>query len=415
MRALTENSDSTTNAFIASRRLSRSDAVGICTLILLASALLALGLADGNIGLSEDSWYYRDVARHLAAGEGVVTENALQARPVTRWPPGYPLLLAPGEIVGMGVESWAFAMNFVLLGILIGTVYALLRIAGLHWSNSAAGALLVLFGNGLLVQFGMLLSEALFLPLEVMFIGTLLLSRPPAAKRWIVVAALLAAAASLTRFSGEGFILGGLGFFLFDRSASPGCRIRSGVSFFLVAQVPVFSWLARNWILTGAISDLGFAPRIPEGDAFLNLWRVFTTFWLPEGLSRWFRHGLATLLLACAFLGNGVYMKHHDDQVLPLVRASSWCILGYVSFLLWTYFSSRSLPHLDLRMMLPVLIPMALILVTAGRSLEPALRRFAALLIVVLLLVGAVRVLLAIDAMRSVGPYSAWLHHGAAP
>ena len=64
----------------------------------------------------EDSTHYIEGARHLAAGDGYVTGllepgDEPRWRPITRFPPGFSLLLVPGIWLGLSPlasAAWVF-------------------------------------------------------------------------------------------------------------------------------------------------------------------------------------------------------------------------------------------------------------------------------------------------------------------
>lgn len=308
----------------------------ILALITISCGALVYGIADGGLGMSEDSWSYLEAAQNMAAGEGYAAGGAAQ-HPLLRWPPGYSLALLPGAWLPFGVHAWGGLLNCALLGSLVIGVYTALRQATLDRLRCILGTLLVVVGHTLLAQYGILLSEALYLPLEVLAVSTLARARVSQGFRFLLLSAAACACATLTRFAGQSTILGGALFFLIPSSFIAQRSWYRTFVFLFVAQTPVILWLIRNWMLTNAVSDLGTKPVEISSAPLLDCWRVLTTYWLPEGLERITRHAGALLCLGAAMLAlvSGWKKLERESRALFL---SCICIMGtYVLFVFSLY------------------------------------------------------------------------------
>lgn len=391
-----------------------ADAALTLALALCAMVATGAGMEPHGIGFSQDSWGYRDAAINLAKMEGMASGQGEHLRIITRWPPLYSLLLAPSVHFGADVSRWAAAVHLALLGALVALVYWLARNTAGRTSALCA-TLLVVVGNTLLVQFGMLLSEALFLTLQVALLGALVYCHQRPTLWAAAGAGALAALVTLTRLAGEGLILGGVACLFLMPGATWRKRLALSGMFVIAAQLPVALFLARNVMLTDAVSDLGFSPRAPQAEPFLDLWRVATIFWIPESWPRWPRHLAMLALVAVSALAHVGKEISAMEGVRALRRSCLWFMACYALFLLWTFFTSRAQPHLDLRMMLPVMIPLALLVGAALKTQDTALKRLLMLMCALLFALGCARAADQIGAMRAQGPYSAWLYHGWAP
>jgi hypothetical protein len=170
-------------------------------------------------------------------------------------------------------------------------------------------------------------------------------------------------------------------------------------------------WLLRNYWLSGSATGLGFEPRAPEFEPLFNFWRVMTVYWLPEGLQRWFRHVGMIALIAI-----GVFCIRQGWSELParskaLCKASGAILLGYITFLMFTLFTSGAAPDVDLRMLLPAMLPLALMFAISTQAANNRARPILSMLILLLILIGLIRLAQSIESIRTKGPYTAWLEH----
>lgn len=389
-------------------RLDKYLAFGIA---FVAAAILAFGLAVDGIGMSPDSHSYMEAALNIASGKGVLTGAGDAARPMVRWPPGYPILLLPGAITPVGVNLWAAVLSVILLGALEAGVFLLLRKLGVRTSASLLAAGLLFTAHGLLLNFGMMLSEAPFLVLELALIAALTRDNDSAPFRWLALAGVFAALATLTRFAGQGLILGLCGYVLLAGTHSLRSRVGRALCFFAFAQVPVGLWLLRNWLLTGGVSDLGYASRPFEPEPFKVIWRVLMTYWFPEELPRLLRHGANLVLFG--IMAFSIWRRR--SQLSPMMRKT--CVMclaaafGYCVFLLYTVFTSAAQPYTDFRMLLPVVLPLVILMAIAEHAVSGRWRAVLLGLCVTILLIGVVRMSMSVVNMRTHGAHSAWYEH----
>jgi hypothetical protein len=229
--------------------------------------------------------------------------------------------------------------------------------------------------------------------------------------RWLALAGLLAAAATLIRFAGQGLILGGAALILFSSHSRQRDRLLRTALFVAFAQIPVSFWLFRNWLLTGGVSDLGFSVRPLEAEPVKMLWRVLMTYWLPEEMPRWLRHSANSILFGSFIL---VLWRGWARLARPMQLMNKAClavIFGYCAFLLYTVFTSKAQPHIDFRMLLPVVLPMVLLMAHSTHLAGGLWRVLLAVLCIVILVVGVARTTVSMINMRTSGAHWAWYEH----
>jgi hypothetical protein len=255
-------------------RRQRATALGSLAVAALGFALVAAGTRHG-IGLSTDSAVYVAAARSLLAGDGL----AVGGEPLTHFPPLYPVALAAaGRAAGDPVAGarWLhaalFAATVALVAVCVRTA------AGGPFVASMLAALLVLACRSTLRVYLMAWSEALFLCLALAGFALLALhwSRPRAGL-W-VAAALVLAAALLTRYAGLALVPAAAVALLVRGPGPPRQRAFQAGALTAIALGPLALWLARNVAQTGSAANrsLAFHPPglgpLEDGLRTLSFW-----------------------------------------------------------------------------------------------------------------------------------------------
>ncbi len=370
---------------------------------LLAVSLLCFALSGHGMGLTQDSSAYLGAARHMAAGDGFVEDSKSDLRPITVWPPGYSIALLPGAVIGF--EVWALAIHSVLfLALCVGS-YGLLRGRGVTRSAAACAALLVACGNGMLLQYSLLLSEALYLPLNLALVWAAMKCFESPSMRWRLFAGALCAAATLTRYAGLGPSLVLVLLLLFHGRFAPRAWI-GALLFIAAAGVPVLLWMARNWLLAESSTGRAFAPHSVDSDWFLDAWRIATTWYFAAPWPRVIRHAATFLLVVLTLVALG--RPDERGAVHPLRLALIATSIGYFAMHAAAQFASTVPTSMDLRMQLPLQLCATLAFGGATTVRKPALARACLIALCVVTLICTVRACLAAEEIRERGSWHVW-------
>jgi 4-amino-4-deoxy-L-arabinose transferase-like glycosyltransferase len=218
-----------------------------------------LATARYGAGLTTDSVAYLDVASNLMSGKGLISHTG---EPMVWWPPLYPALLALiGSVTGLAPSSFAHVVNAVLSGFLVFLAAYLLR-TGLRLNTGFAilGVCAMVFSVPLSGIYAMTWSECLFIPLVVLFLVCAQRYRESRSVLMLVMMAVSAALACLTRYIGV--VLIPTGILVVVLAPGMARRIRSiQASVFAVASLlPLGFWLLRNYQQAGTLSGNRFHP-----------------------------------------------------------------------------------------------------------------------------------------------------------
>ena len=229
-------------------------------ILVLALALrLALALADPVVLSGDAVDYQRHAVSIATTGHYPPTTLASPGTPSAFRPPGFPYLLG-GLYALIGVHPLAGRVVEALLGTL---TVGLLALLGLAVWNRRVG----LIAAGLAAVFlpligldGSLLSEPLFLPLELGFVLTLAMCvRGPGQVGWALLTGAICGLAVLTRAVADVWILVAVAAAMLS-TVGTGRRIRQGLAVLASFLVVLSPWLIRD-----AVAFHQFVPVSTEG------------------------------------------------------------------------------------------------------------------------------------------------------
>lgn len=231
----------------------------LVVIALAAAALPLVATQKYGVGATPDSVAYLFAARGLRTG----SLHTYYGGQYITWPPGYPALLAaiPGNplVTARYLDAFCLAALAVLVGIWMKEATG--RLLGL------AAAALVATSIPLLYVHLFLWSEPLFILLTTASLFCLARHRVRPGTRVLLVAALLAGLAGLTRYSGIALVAIGVMLLLVDATGSLRSRLRAALLFAAIGAGPLAVWLMRNWVisrtLTGATSGAPAAVCAP--------------------------------------------------------------------------------------------------------------------------------------------------------
>jgi 4-amino-4-deoxy-L-arabinose transferase-like glycosyltransferase len=206
-------------------------------------------------GLISDSFQYTASARSLASGHGFSLpygEGELQ--PMTKYPPMFPVLLAGFELLGGTALRGARFLNIILYGVNIFLVFHSARRLAHSTGFALLAALLFAVSFVVVEVHSWALSEPLYICLSLSAILLIQNYFEENKSSRVLLAALLAAAAFLTRYVGVSLVLAMSIVLLLNRNAWKQ-RIRDLLLFGLIAVLPMALWSLRGYLLTRTWND----------------------------------------------------------------------------------------------------------------------------------------------------------------
>ena len=361
-------------------------------LILLALILLSLlGATAIILSTRWGPWAYSDSTTYIVAARNVLKGDGLNvvAHPgsverLIHHPPLYPLLLSAIGCCGIELLDAARWLNVILFGATIFATgifsYRLLRSGWL-----AISLCILMFAiPTLLDMFSGTMSEPLFLFASLTGTFLIVLFLETKRRRILILAALAAGLAFLTRYIGIFAIATGLLALLLLNRTIWKERLLNLLLYGLVSTVPNAAWWLYVYLSSATYAARQVIAHPSLGDALIKLRLLLVEVfwqWLPFTHSQTYSYNstlrlLLLLGLLCLFpLGLVVIKWWKDRRVTALYRKElsffvTWGVfsLAYFVFLAYAYLYTTPIPDIDLRMLLPLQIGL-LITLSSGSLL----------------------------------------------
>jgi hypothetical protein len=211
----------------------------------VVATIAALVATRNGPDLGPDGVTYVSAARNLVDGNGF---SDFTGEALTNFPPGYPALLAVGELVSIDAVSVARVLNALTFGAIVLLAFLLIRrhVAS-TWLVIGATAL-VSFSVELLVAVDFVSTDPLFCALTLGFILVMEdVQASPRRVALVAAAAVLVWAAFLMRYAASALLIAGVIVVLLA-SARDGFRaaFARAISFAALASIVPGLWVLRN-------------------------------------------------------------------------------------------------------------------------------------------------------------------------
>jgi hypothetical protein len=233
---------------------------GVAILSLAGLISILIATAQG-IGVSPDSVAYLGAARNLLDGRGLsLPYGQIPDTPLTHFPPLYPLLLSASGWLGIEPAQGARWLQALLFGLLIALAGYALYIASRRAAGFALlGSLFIVTSPTLLGLSMMAWTEVLFLLLSLLALLSLARFLEQLKRPMLVLAALLVAAATLTRYAGVALGLTTLMGILLLQRGTRAQKLYNLALFSLFSGLPLALWMTRNASLAGSATNREFS------------------------------------------------------------------------------------------------------------------------------------------------------------
>lgn len=263
----------------------------LAALAVLSAGLILAGGANYGVGVTPDSLAHFQNAETFAAAMREFTFRAGYLHP--EYPPLFPLALAFLNLAGLEPPDASGYLNAAAFGLMFFVCAAWLQRRAqspivVAWAAAAFFVAPPLMHVATWAYAGPLFI--LFAMLALFSLNAFLGSR---ARSMLLLAALFAALAFLTRYVGAALAATGFLLLLLHGHTAFRERIKNAVVYGFAAVAPVGLWLLRNFIETGTFTEQG--AYAPVNSFVRNLWALGDR--MQEALFGW--SGLGS-----AFIGN---------------------------------------------------------------------------------------------------------------
>ena len=233
-----------------------------------------------GIGVGYDSIFYLSASDNILSSSGLSRFDGYgNTIPLTHFPPLYSLTLAGFSVI-TGFES-ALAARLLaagFFGLLVGLSGWLVYRHTRSLLASVFGSTFVLVSPVLLDVSFMAMSELLFLVLLLLMIDFLNKYLLQGNMVELIIAAVFTALMYLTRYVGLTAVALGAVSLLIFQPRTLGKKMKDVIIFVIISLVPIMIFYARNWYLTGSMTNrvISFHPptinQIKQGISTVSTW-----------------------------------------------------------------------------------------------------------------------------------------------
>jgi hypothetical protein len=235
-------------------------------------------------GLISDTFQYVASARSFAAGDGFsIPYGDGLLEPMTKYPPMFSIVLAVFELVGVSALQGARFVNIFLFGVNIFLVFMSVSQLTHSYYFSLLGSLLFSISFVLIEVHSWALSEPLYICLGLCTILAFARYLKETNRKWLILAALLAASVFLTRYVGLSLILAVL-IVIFLSRVDLQRKLVDALLFGSIAIWPIALWTLRGYRLTSTLNDrlIQFHPLTEKN--YISAINVIFEWFLPAPL-----------------------------------------------------------------------------------------------------------------------------------
>ncbi|MBU1356364.1 MAG: glycosyltransferase family 39 protein, partial [Candidatus Edwardsbacteria bacterium] len=329
-----------------------------------------LWLTRWGIAINNDSTVYIASALNFSRGIGLSEWAASgHLKPMTHFPPLYPLLLAFTDKLGFDILPAARFLNAFLFGANIFLVGLLsLRLTAWRHAPIAAG-FLFLFATHLLLIHMTAVSEPLFIFLALLGIRSFVAYIDHGAFPKLIMAGLFWGLASLCRYIGIAFILAGILYLIFFTKTVKKIKIVQALTMFAVSFSGIFFWVLRNLSFTGSAADRSFNiyqisnTAILKGFQTILWWLMFERYMTSLGYIRLFTF-ILILFLLLKYWGPQITVLSRKRLLPEFTKSSLFillCLASYIASLFFSILFFDPAIMLDYRILSPVYILLLLL------------------------------------------------------
>jgi hypothetical protein len=300
-------------------------------LLSMAGCALILYYTRTGPGVRGDSVRYVMDAQNLLAGNGFSrSSGGTDVYPETGFAPFLSFILAGLGALRIDMYAGARFMDALLFGGTICLIGLLIWRFTRSWVACLIGSGLALTAGNMVEWHAWLMSEPLFIFLNLLAICTLAKYIDTDQFSYLVISALIAGMASITRYAGIGLGAAGGLVILILGSGSRRRRLLEGVIFGVIAVAPFIFWMLRNSIVGGGALANRSVVYHPMREEILRTYLFEAASWIVPAQIDLPRLARAALALLIAGLGPLLFFIRHIRRGLSR-RANGFTAVPWIT------------------------------------------------------------------------------------
>lgn len=235
----------------------------ILAFVFVVAMVLMMYATPYGSGLGFDSVAYISAARNLITGIGLGRVTCTGFKPMTLWPPLYPILLAILSLTGMDpiksshiISILGYSLTMVLAGLFVykvskKPVFILLI------------SLLFALAPSTIKAFSWAMSESLYMPISLLSLYLLYGYTEKGERIYLFTSALFIGLAMVTRYIAASLLPVWVIILALNKTSSVREKIKDTLCGLVIALLPVLFWFLRNTIIVSSGTGRKFGFNIP--------------------------------------------------------------------------------------------------------------------------------------------------------
>jgi 4-amino-4-deoxy-L-arabinose transferase-like glycosyltransferase len=272
--------------------------IAIAVLCIVGVSLI-LYFTRTSPGVSGDSVWYVMGAENILAGDGYSrTSGGGEIKPIVGFPPFFSMVLAGLGFLGFDLLVGLRWLNALMFGVSAFLVWRLIhQYTGSKWV-SLAGAVLFLGSSSLLKYHSWVMSEGLYILLQLTVFSLLIAYINSGKKILWVLAAIITGAGILTKYIGFSLLFSGALTIYFFSEKDWKAKIINSLLYTFIASLPVVVWFMRNSTLGGNLTNRAFTYHPMRLDLLVIYKYEIGNWFLLHRLIAWDQRFLIAALIA---------------------------------------------------------------------------------------------------------------------
>jgi len=357
-------------------------------LLAIFGAIAVFYITANGINLLSDSVTYLQTADNISKGIGAADYPgySLDPIPLTHFPPLYPAILSVFSGFGGGMLAAARWVNIAAGAVLVYLMGNIVYSSSKSLAASFLAAVFTLSSSTMAMIHASALTEPIFIVFTLA--GFMALARHIKKRSLVcfVLAIVFAALAALSRYVGAAVIIAGSLAILLWKTTPFRSRVFDSFLFSGLSFLPMGLWLARNYAVSGALTDRVFSFHFLSA---VNLFEFFTT--LTDWVFPYWRDIEAgAVIFTIIVLSLGFYARRRKGEkkfrVTRLLLLFAFVYLGFVVFSIIFF---DALTPLNFRILSPVYFVMVIFMFVLAAKYTRYPHVFAALGLYVLIVLAS--------------------------
>jgi 4-amino-4-deoxy-L-arabinose transferase-like glycosyltransferase len=351
-------------------RASKYTLIGLIAVFLVAMAIIIYATPFG-LGLGFDSVAYISAARNLKSGVGLGRITCVGFKPMTLWPPFYPITLAGLGLLGLDPIRSSRAISVAGYALTIFVAALLIYRISRKILPLVLISVLFLSSASIVNTFSWAMSEALYIPISLVSLYLLYEYMENGRRAYLIGSAIFIGLAMVTRYVGIALLPVWLIILAVSENASVREKIKNGLIGLVLAGFPLLAWFIRNDIVSNSGTGRKLSLNIPSLLDLEYFIKQVVSWVIPVEYTR---YRIRLIIIAVSFLA--LIIMTIFFLFSPKLKSSA-VRKGILLFLLYSLFYSLvvlgtiifwvpSISMVDERILVPLLVNLLILVALAG-------------------------------------------------